>query len=362
MKSASSLDRSPLSFGMTLWAYCLRLAPAALRPAAGKAKTRAQHASQADIGLHLCMSDSFSGTRYAKEWLKLGARSRLNLRATQQWLPFWNSTPILAEIARSTPNVLQKIYRPYLSNRFGCDERLAIVTRHYAFMLQQGLGPLLLRAARYPVPLCALESKSGRIYQIQLAAVGTLDREGELVLHLAADGEQVYSIAFTFFAQGNAMAIGVGCLQGPRCDDGLERIRKATRDLHGLRPKALLTRLVQHIGHHFGCSELMLVGNRNLVGQRHIQKGKVHADYDTNWEEMGAQRRADGDYTLPCTPPATPDFTAIASKKRSEAKKRHALLASAAELACAGLRRPLFAVLPVAAAEESAEREATVEL
>lgn len=343
MKVPSLLHPAPISFGASLLANYRRIARGAKRLASAPGANRGQYAAQGPVELLSCLNNTRNGLPYLKELVKLRSRSNFHYRATQQWLPFWNSTPILTEIARSTPCVLQKIYRPYLSNRFDCGERLEMITGHYAFMLQQGLGPMLLRAARYPVPLCTLQGKSGSDYQILLAAAGTLDREGELVLHLSAEGQHLYSIAFTFFAHGAMSAIGVGCLQGARSADSLERIRNATRDLHGLRPKTLLVRLVQQLGYHFGMRDLILVGNRNLVGQRHIRKGKVHADYDANWEEMGARRRPDGDYMLACAPMTEPDLAAIPSKKRSEAKKRHALLESVAGMTCTGFRRPLFA-------------------
>jgi uncharacterized protein VirK/YbjX len=157
---------------------------------------------------------------------------------------------------------------------------------------------------------------------------GTVEREGELVLQLVCGNDLVYSVAFSFCQSGQHVAPGIGCLQGPQGDDGLARIREATRELHGLRPKNLMVRLVRQIGHDAGCEDLILVGNRNRTVNSASRKGKVHADYDALWREMGATQRTDGDFHLACENLPQPVMEDIASKKRSEAKKRHQLLES----------------------------------
>ena len=57
----------------------------------------------------------------------------------------------------------------------------------------------------------------------------------------------------------------------------------------------------------------------------------VFADYDVTWQELGAIQQIHGDYVLPCEVLNEPDLQAIASSKRSEAKKRYALLKSVAD-------------------------------
>jgi uncharacterized protein VirK/YbjX len=295
------------------------------------------------ITLRSGLAGTRAGLSYVREFLKLTVRSCINYRSTRQWVPYWNSTPLLTEIARSRPGVLKKIYRPYMTNRLRCNDRLDILTSHYALITQLGLGALVLRAADSPVMLSQFTGKSGSAYQIQLEAVGALEREGELVLQMVSEGTILYSVAFTLFAHAGLLSVAIGCLQGWRAADTLDRIRHATRDLFGLRPKTLLVRLVQQIGHQFGCRDLLLVSNQNRVVSRQIRKGSVFADYDATWEELGAERRPDGDFKLPCVLLEGPDFQAIASNKRSEAKKRFALLTAVSQLTCEGLERPLAA-------------------
>jgi len=246
--------------------------------------------------------------------------------------------------------------------------RLNLLSEHYRFILRQGLGPLTALASKDKVVLARVTGKGGLPYHIQLAAVEPMEREGELVLQLVqGEGQDqtiVYNCAFSFHQGERGMVLGVGCMQGPRGDHGLQAIKDATRELHGLRPKNMMVKLLVQIGYALGCSELRLVGNANRTVCRSVRQGKVHADYDALWQELDATVRADGDYHLPCEPLAEPDLAAIASKKRSEARKRHETLATLADAMTASLRaarQPLAGSMleaPVANAQNAANDHA----
>lgn len=100
----------------------------------------------------------------------------------------------------------------------------------------------------------------------------------------------------------------------------------------------MMVKLLVQIGHVLGCAELRLVGNGNRTVCRSVRQGKVHADYDALWQELDATARNDGDYRLPCQALTEPDLAEIASKKRSEARKRHQTLAALADGIGASLR------------------------
>jgi uncharacterized protein VirK/YbjX len=81
-----------------------------------------------------------------------------------------------------------------------------------------------------------------------------------------------------------------------------------------------------------------MVSNQNRVIYKAIRNGRVLADYDGLWEELGGAKRPDGDWELDCAPVAAPDLDSIPSKKRSEARKRHDVVSSIADQVCEGLR------------------------
>ena len=296
--------------------------------------------SQRIITLNSALTGTPPGVSFAREFLKLSARAIVNYRSTQRWMAYWNSTPILTEIASSTPYVLKKIFRPYMSNRLDCNERLAVLTSHYDFITRHGLDNLILHAATAPVVLSQFSGRSDSTYQVQLVVDCTMEREGELVLQLVNAGATLFSVAFTLFKENGTPTIAIGCLQGGRASNSLEQIRFATRDMFGLRPKTLMVRLVQQIGLQFACRNFLLVGNQNRAVTTQLRKGIVFADYDATWLELDAARRPDGDFTLSCKELPEPDLQAIASNKRSEAKKRYALLSTISQRTCEGLRHP----------------------
>jgi uncharacterized protein VirK/YbjX len=292
--------------------------PAPLRPAAPAPR----------VTIQTGISRKQGRVPYVRELVKLKVRSMAHPGATRRWLRLLNSHPAFAEYLRHCPRLLYKIYRPYMTLHLPIEARLAALTVHYQTVFERGLGELVAQAARGPVPLVAFAGRDGGAYDIALRAISLLEREGELVLQLREDGMPLYAVAFTFARRDGRLAVNVGCIQGAADEGTLDAIRRATRQLNGLRPKQLLVSLVRTLGHALGCHEMRLVANANRVVRSAIRNGTVHADYDRLWDEMGARRLPDGDYSLPCGPLPEPDFEAVASKKRAEARRRHALLGS----------------------------------
>lgn len=292
------------------------------------------------ISWNACLATTRAGGSYVREMAKLAFRSVFHLQESRAWLDYWNSSPYLSQLATLQPRLIKKIYRPYLFRQLDCKQRASALKSHYNFIVQRELDSLVWRAAQMPVLLSTLAGRSGQSYRLELVAIEHMEREGELVLQLTSDGVVIYSVAFTFVATGAARQLAVGCLQGGRADDALARIRAATRDLAGLRPKTLLIRVLQQLGSSCQCTGLNLVGNANRVMLQQMRKGRVIADYDSSWCELGGQRQADGNFALDCGFPVPPDLSAIASNKRSEARRRHALVTSAADDACAVFLAP----------------------
>ncbi|NVM77680.1 hypothetical protein FHW83_003503 [Duganella sp. SG902] len=249
-----------------------------------------------------------------REWLKLHGRALVHRQATRDWLRQLAEQPLMRDLLRISPGLMKKIYRPYFSASLSHGQRVELLRTHYRHLGLHGLGSLVQRAARGPVPLGSVSGKSGQVYALQLSAIGVMEREGELVLQLLDGAGVLYSVAFCFLLEGAAIHIGIGGLQGPKQAGRLERVQHATRDLHGLRPKNLMVRLVARWGCEHGCAGMILVGNGNRTVRDAMRRGKVHADYDALWREFDAVARGDGNYALPCHLP--PPLT-------TKARKRH---------------------------------------
>jgi len=272
------------------------------------------------------------------EYIKIRLRALRHPRQTPHWLHLLNSHPALSEYVRSSPSFVYKVFRPYNTHALDADARLEAIRAHYEFVFRRGLGQTLAQASMVPVVLAEAAGKSGLPYQIRLRTVHWFNREGELVLQLTQDERTLYSVVFTVAPRDGRPTVNVGCIQGGNTEDAREAIRSATRELHGIRPKQLMATLVRQLGYEYGCERMVMVSNRNRVVYAAIRRGRVLADYDQLWTELGAQPRRDGDWELPCAPVAAPDLDAIPSKKRSEARKRHELVRRMADDVCVALR------------------------
>lgn len=262
---------------------------------------------------------------FAKEFVKHTAHFCVHYRQTFRCLQLLSSNPILGQCVYLYPRLIRKVYRPYLTHTIQCQDRLNILHEHYSFILKHRLVSLVFRSIQTPIQLAIFTGKSGSRYSIQIRAIAALEHEGELVLQITQDNELLYSVAFSFFKLNRIPVVGIGCLQGLHATDGLARIRQATRDMHGLRPKKLMVLLVKQLAHSYGCKDAVLVSNKNRVARKAMRKGLVFADYDQFWREIGAVQRDDGDFQLPCENCHKPITEAVVSKKRSEARKRFAL-------------------------------------
>lgn len=290
------------------------------------------------VTLSCAVPPHLGGLRRWRELGKIRLRALLHRRQAPHWLTFLNSHPAFSDYVRHCPRFLYKAFRPYCSHALTPDQRLETIRAHYLFAFRHGLGDTVANASRGAVVLAEAAGKSGLPYQVQLRTIDRFDREGELVLQLAQADKIVYTVAFTVAPRDGRPALSIGCIQGGKTEDAREAIRQATRELHGMRPKQLMVTLVRQLGHEYGCERMLLVSNRNRVIYKAIRHGRVLADYDQLWEELGAVRRADGDYELACAPLGEPDLEAIPSKKRSEARRRHALVNALAEGVCMTLR------------------------
>jgi uncharacterized protein VirK/YbjX len=290
------------------------------------------------VTLRSAVPSHLSRLPFARELAKIRLRALLHWKQTPGWLALLNSHPAFSEYLRNYPKFLYKVYRPYNSHALNPQQRLEAIRAHYQFVFRRGLGQTIARASLGPAVLAETAGKSGLPYRIELRTVNMFDREGELALQLTQDGKAIYTVAFTIAPRNGVPAVNLGCLQGGKTEDAREAIRVATRDLHGMRPKQLMVSLVQQLGHDYGCERLVMVSNRNRVIYKAIRHGRVLADYDQLWEELGARLRADGDYELDCAPLAAPDLVSIPSKKRSEAKKRYELVRAMTESVAVSMR------------------------
>jgi uncharacterized protein len=244
-----------------------------------------------------------------------------------RWRRFVSANLVLSELAGRYPRVRHKIYRPFLSAELSCADRVDVLIDHYSQVFRAGLGELVGEAAASAVPLAQFSGKTGAEFELYLSAVNVGHREGELTLMLRHQDKNVYASSFALTTIDGAPTVVLGALQGLRSLDGADLIRDVTRQLHGCRPKKLMVSVVRAIGDLLGCTRILLVSNKNRITVNWRRADRISSNYDETWEEMGAVRRTDGNFELPCRD-AGPDLAQVASHKRAEARRRMALIES----------------------------------
>lgn len=245
----------------------------------------------------------------------------------RRWRRFVRSNAVLSELAQRYPRICHKIYRPYLCSRLMCADRVDILMAHYRYMFNAGLGDLVSQAAMAAVPLAEFSGKSGAVFQLQLSAINDGHREGELTVKLMSDGQCIYAASFVLITIGHQPCVAIGALQGLSSLEGAAIIKAATRELHGFRPKNLMVAVVRVIGQYLGCSNMLLISNQNRIAVNGRRARRISSNYDETWAEIGAIKREDGNYTLPCAIPEQ-DLESVPSHKRSQARRRNTMLGS----------------------------------
>jgi uncharacterized protein VirK/YbjX len=258
---------------------------------------------------------------------------------TKRWKRYVQAHPVLRDLAPAFPRIVHKIYRPYLSNHLNCRERVAALMGHYTAIGDARLGHVVRRAALVPVALAEFSGKSGAGVSLHLSAISVAHREGELALLLSSQGQTIYTLSFSLLRHEGALHIALGGLQGLRASDGAAVIRRLTRELHGCRPKNFMVAVLRQLGACLGCDKLVLVSNRNRIVVNWRRSARISSDYDATWHELKALPRDDGNFELPCQAAASRDIESVPAHKRSEMRKRVALLSAVEEQIAVSLRR-----------------------
>lgn len=218
---------------------------------------------------------------------------------TYRWRQFLKAQPNLSALAESVPHLNSRIHRPYLSMQLKCAERVDMLMAHYELIFNARFGDLVKKTAIHPMTVGEFHGKSGAVYQLQLSAIDSHRRDGELALRLVTKGVCIYTASFILVKPDDVPCIKIGGLHGFLATDDNLRIKRITRDLHGCQPKDLMVAVVREIGDCFECRKMLLISNNRKIpaGRRACKKS---SDYDRIWTEMHAVRRADGDFELPC--------------------------------------------------------------
>lgn len=250
-------------------------------------------------------------------------RSLLVIAPTASWLMFVSFYYGQFGIDELPLHIITKLTRTYGSRHLCAGERVSRLKAHYDCMAEcfsRDTMQCLLRAE--VMTLGAIHGKSGQSYSIHLQQHASFWQEGELTLSLyddKAEGGLSYLTFSIAKLEDGRPFIWIGGLQGWRLQDAKKHIVKATRDLHGLRPKYAILECLYPFAQLIQAAEVRAVARNNHSAMG--SKKKFFADYDSFWEEVGGVLNKNNNFTLPAILPRR-TVDEVASHKKKDWLKR----------------------------------------
>src|ERR1035441_7997818 len=244
--------------------------------------------------------------------LRFFLNAQIHAKDFSRWRTFVDRD--LSEDVFSTmrPSLSQKLFRPYLRPWLDVGDKVSFLTAHYSLLrgrFPSAVLPLLL--SEPGVELGGLAGKSGRRYAFIDQTLGA-----NLACLRAVVGE----------ADAGERVLWIGGLQGAKPPLGRDDIVQATRELNGLRPKHAVLHAACVFSEWLGIHKMIAPGRSDQISQRawrkFLPKRKIHADYDSFWEEFGAVITATDDYELRLPLPRR-TLEEVASKRRKEWSRRY---------------------------------------
>ncbi|HAS1784493.1 TPA: DUF535 domain-containing protein [Enterobacter cloacae] len=264
---------------------------------------------------------------------KFMLRSLATPLTTSRLLANLAKQPRLMQILEVQPGLPCRLHRPWLTVNMGRQHTLEALNYHYQMMSRHLPAPLLNGyLSGEGITLVTLTGKDEQRFSVCLRADAFLDKEGEATLTFVDCHNTVLAeLTFTLCNYEGKPSLFIGGMQGAKAHVPHEQIQLATKACHGLFPKRLLVEAVMILADAFPVEQILAVSNATHIYRswryRRKKEGKLLADYDSFWRSLGGERLENGNFALPLAMPRKP-MEEIASKKRSEYRRRYALLDS----------------------------------
>jgi uncharacterized protein len=246
-----------------------------------------------------------------------------------RYLAWVYSQPRMCAYQRRDPRVLERHFHRYIHLQWDRRLRLQSIRQHYRFALARLPGVLFEAIYIYGnATLGSLTLKDGTQLKLCLRPPIFMGCEGELCMQLSdADDHPVYRLILSVI--DDSPTIAIGCIQGPDGQNGKDRVRDLTRNMHGMRPKQMMLSLAYALARHWGIERILAVSNAAHPLRR--TRDKFQADYDAFWLEQKGQEEGDGWFLLPETPSRKSE-SEVSSHHRSAFRRREALRIEAERL------------------------------
>ncbi|MGK3224796.1 VirK/YbjX family protein [Enterobacter soli] len=297
------------------------------------------HQPQPKSGWQLFKSLASGNLTPGLAWQNPSYRRKFMLRSlatpfsTARLLANLAKQPRLMQMLQVQPGLPCRLHRPWLTVNLTRQHALESINWHYQAMSRHLPATLMNGYLSKPgTTLLTLTGKDEQQFTVRLCADAFLDKEGEATLAFCDHQNTVLAeMTFTLCQYEGKSTLFIGGLQGAKAHVPHELIQGATKACHGLFPKRLLVEAAMTLGAAFPVEQIVAVSNATHIYRswryRKKKEGKLLADYDSFWLSIGGEQRDNGNFVLPLTMPRKP-MEEIASKKRSEYRRRYELLDS----------------------------------
>ncbi|OOF84315.1 hypothetical protein BKG92_00120 [Rodentibacter ratti] len=257
-------------------------------------------------------------TKQLREKIRYYAYTFIYKKQCHELIYFLNNFP------QWQPLFTQDYYRfnplliTYCDKRFSAQQRLAAITQN-----------LQLAEEKWGLSFCARLLKEQVIQLSQLTEDLSLNLslnfidpfEGYFAINIRnQNNERIYDASFTFLSPNKLL---IASMQGPYYENAQELIKKATKDLHGIRPMFMLMHVFRELAKHWQC-DLVGIPHKAQGKYRLSARSKIQFNYDEFWQENQGVYQAPY-WQLPLDIERKP-LEEIASKKRSMYRKRYEML------------------------------------
>ncbi len=231
----------------------------------------------------------------------------------------------LTPIIKVQPDIYNKPFREYLQCNYPTLDKFNFIQSHYKYISEKIKPNDIITLYSLPgLNLLNFELENVGTLDVNLCYIPDLGKEGEITLLLSLNKKDLYSIQFSFNDTDNLKLI-IGGIQSRSIVDN-EEIKQVTKKMFGLRPRNFLIFIIRQICTTYNVQKIEAIQtNYHIANCSHVSKtDKFQANYDQYWEEeLGTKENIFYDIPINESRKAIED---IASKKRSQYRKRYAML------------------------------------
>jgi uncharacterized protein VirK/YbjX len=234
--------------------------------------------------------------------LKFLARAWTQPRLTRAWLARLAQAD-LAPLWMARPRLATKLQRPYVHCEWRVLERFAALMGHYDILPR--IFSADVRQAIYCKEGIALirlaNPTSGRQLDVRLFYHDKFEKEGDLTLAIcdAATGLRLASLTFCLAQPAHQRTIIIGGLQASPDPQTHTLIHDVSKEMHGLRPKALALWCLQQLAACWQVGRIEAVDDAHHVWRHWRKRMDIAASYDEFWSESDGRRLPGGGWELP---------------------------------------------------------------